>query len=29
VRIPVPDKPGVLAEITTLAAELGVDTADI
>ena len=29
VRIPVPDRPGVLAEITTLAAELGVNTADI
>jgi len=29
VRIPVPDRRGVLAEITTLAAELGVNTADI
>jgi len=29
VRIPVPDRPGVLAEVTTLAAELGVNTADI
>ena len=29
VRIPVPDRPGVLAEVTTLAAELGVNIADI
>ena len=28
VRIPVPDRPGVLAEITTLAAELGVNIID-
>lgn len=28
VRIPVPDRPGVLAEITTLATELGVNIAD-
>lgn len=29
VRIPVPDRPGVLAEVTTLAAELGVNIPDI
>lgn len=29
VRIPVPDRPGVLAEVTTLASELGVDIADL
>ena len=29
VRIPVPDRPGVLAEVTTLAAELGVNIADL
>ena len=29
VRIPVPDRPGVLAEVTTLAAELGVNVADM
>ena len=29
VRVPVPDRPGVLAEVTTLAAELGVNIADI
>jgi prephenate dehydrogenase len=29
VRVPVPDRPGVLAEITTLASELGVDIADL
>lgn len=29
VRIPVPDRPGVLAEVTTLAGELGVNIADI
>ncbi|HEX7167261.1 MAG TPA: prephenate dehydrogenase [Acidimicrobiales bacterium] len=28
-RIPVPDRPGVLAEVTTLAGELGVNIADI
>ena len=28
VRVPVPDKPGVIAEITTLASELGVNIAD-
>ena len=28
-RIPVPDRPGVLAEITTLATELGVNIADL
>jgi prephenate dehydrogenase len=28
-RVPVPDRPGVLAEITTLATELGVSIADI
>ena len=29
VRIPVPDRPGVLAEVTTLAGELGVNIADM
>jgi prephenate dehydrogenase len=29
VRVPVPDRPGVLAEITTLASELGVNIADL
>ena len=29
VRIPVPDRPGVLAEVTTLAAELDVNIADL
>jgi prephenate dehydrogenase len=29
VRVPVPDRTGVLAEVTTLAGELGVDIADI
>ncbi|MBW3644249.1 MAG: prephenate dehydrogenase/arogenate dehydrogenase family protein [Actinobacteria bacterium] len=29
VRVPVPDRPGVLAEITTLATELGVNIADL
>lgn len=29
VRMPVPDRPGVLAEVTTLATELGVNIADI
>jgi prephenate dehydrogenase len=29
VRIPVPDRPGVLAEVTTLATELGVNIADL
>ena len=29
VRLPVPDRPGVLAEITTLATELGVNIADL
>ena len=29
VRVPVPDRPGVLAEVTTLASELGVDIADL
>lgn len=28
-RVPVPDRPGVLAEVTTLASELGVDIADL
>ena len=28
-RVPVPDRPGVLAEITTLAGELGVNIADV
>ncbi len=28
-RVPVPDRPGVLAEITTLATELGVNIADL
>ncbi|HYD10281.1 MAG TPA: prephenate dehydrogenase/arogenate dehydrogenase family protein [Acidimicrobiales bacterium] len=28
VRVPVPDRPGVLAEVTTLASELGVNIAD-
>ena len=28
-RIPVPDRPGVLAEVTTLAGRLGVNVADI
>jgi len=28
VRVPVPDRPGVIAEITTLASELGVNIAD-
>ena len=27
--MPVPDRPGVLAEVTTLASELGVNIADI
>ncbi|HUF32833.1 MAG TPA: prephenate dehydrogenase [Acidimicrobiales bacterium] len=29
VRVPIPDRPGVLAEITTLATELGVNIADV
>ena len=29
VRVPVPDRPGVLAEVTTLASELQVDIADL
>ena len=29
VRVPIPDRPGVLAEVTTLAGELGVNIADI
>jgi len=29
VRIPVPDRQGVLAEVTTLASELGVNIADL
>lgn len=29
VRVPVPDRPGVLAEVTTLAGELGVDIFDL
>jgi prephenate dehydrogenase len=29
VRVPVPDRPGVLAEVTTLAGELGVNIADV
>jgi prephenate dehydrogenase len=29
VRVPVPDRPGVLAEITTLASELGVNIHDV
>jgi prephenate dehydrogenase len=29
IRIPVPDKPGVLAEVTTLAGSLGVNIADL
>ena len=29
VRVPVPDRPGVLAEVTTLAAELDVNIADL
>jgi prephenate dehydrogenase len=29
VRVPVPDRTGVLAEITTLAAELGVNIVDL
>jgi prephenate dehydrogenase len=29
VRVPVPDRPGVLAEVTTLAGELGVNIADL
>jgi prephenate dehydrogenase len=29
VRVPVPDRPGVLAEVTTLASELGVNIADL
>jgi prephenate dehydrogenase len=29
VRVPVPDRPGVLAEVTTLASELQVDIADV
>lgn len=29
VRVPVPDKPGVIAEVTTLASELGVNIADL
>ena len=29
VRVPVPDRPGVLAEITTLASELGVNIHDL
>lgn len=29
VRVPVPDRPGVLAEVTTLAAELGVNIVDL
>ena len=29
VRIPVPDRPGVLAEVTTLAAELGINIFDL
>lgn len=28
-RVPVPDRPGVLAEVTTLASELGVNVADL
>jgi prephenate dehydrogenase len=28
-RVPVPDRPGVLAEVTTLAGELGVNIADL
>lgn len=29
VRVPVPDRPGVLAEVTTLAGQLGVNVADV
>lgn len=29
VRVPVPDRPGVIAEVTTLASELGVNIADL
>ena len=29
IRIPVPDRPGVLAEVTTLAGSLGVNIADL
>lgn len=29
IRVPVPDRPGVLAEVTTLASELGVNIADL
>ena len=29
VRVPVPDRPGVLAEVTTLAGELGVNIEDL
>ncbi|HEV2809458.1 MAG TPA: ACT domain-containing protein, partial [Acidimicrobiales bacterium] len=29
VRVPVPDRPGVLSEITTLASELGVNIDDL
>jgi prephenate dehydrogenase len=29
VRIPVPDRPGVIAEVATLAAELGVNLYDV
>ena len=29
IRLPVPDRPGVLAEVTTLASELGVDIEDL
>jgi prephenate dehydrogenase len=29
IRVPVPDRPGVLAEITTLAGELGVNILDL
>jgi prephenate dehydrogenase len=29
VRVPVPDRPGVLSEVTTLAGELGVNIADL
>jgi len=28
-RVPVPDRPGVLAEVTTLAGRLGVNVADV
>jgi prephenate dehydrogenase len=29
VRVPVPDRPGVLAEVTTLATDLGVNISDL